>query len=534
MIRNLVTSSIGRGELQVDLYSSRQTGSAPLLPMKRLSPTACIALILVLNVRATGQTDFPKTTPTQPRTNVILVMADDLGWGDVGFQGNAVVRTPNLDAMSQNGLRFTRFYAGSSVCSPTRGSCLTGRSPYRYGVQTANRGHLRTSEICIAEVLRERGYRTGHFGKWHLGTLAKDYSGKGKGRKPQQNYCTPGMSGFDEWFSTEYAVATWDSYDEDNFHGKKARWDTRALYWHNGKNVTEPQMGCDSRVIMDRALPFLRTAVRDQKPFFAVIWFHAPHAPVVGGPKFRAMYKDQDVDTQHYYATVTALDVQVGRLRQALREMKVADNTMLWFCSDNGPEGVGPSRDKSQLPKRTRRKTPRGQRNKGSAGPYRGRKRSLYEGGIRVPGLLEWPKRIPKARTTDFPAVTSDYFPTILACLGIDTPDSKRPYDGVSLMPVIEGSSSSRPKPIAFRFGRQAALCDNRFKLVHNEKLIRHRYDNGSAPIAVFELYDLIADPCETKNIAAAHADRVKEMRSQLSSWRASCMRSREGTGAPR
>ncbi len=129
------------------------------------------------------------------------------------------------------------------------------------------------------------------------------------------NYCTPGMSGFDEWFSTEFAVATWDPYDPENSHVRRGQLDPRALYWRNGKVVPGPLTGCDSKLIVDQAIPFIRQATQAGKPFFTVVWFHAPHAPVVGGPEFRAMYADLSENQQHYNAVVTALDVQVGRLR---------------------------------------------------------------------------------------------------------------------------------------------------------------------------------------------------------------------------
>lgn len=445
--------------------------------------------------------------------NIILMMADDLGWGDTGYNGNSIIKTPHLDRMSREGLRFNRFYAASSVCSPTRGACLTGRNPYRYGVYTANRGHLRQQEICLAEVLKDRGYSTGHFGKWHLGTLTPDYSGKGPGRGPRKNYATPGMNGFDEWFSTEFAVSTWDPYDPANSHlAKNKPFDTRALYWHNGVNVTEPLMGCDSKLIVDWTLPFIERAAAAKQPFFAVVWFHAPHAPVVGDPSYRAMYAQYPEDKQHYYAVVTALDVQVGRLRQRLQDLGLVENTMLWFCSDNGPEG-NPG--------------PKG-RYWGSAGPYRGRKRSLYEGGVRVPGLLVWPARIKQARTVDVPCVTSDYFPTVLDVLGLTVP-TDRPYDGISLLPLISGQMNERPKPIGFQFGQQATLTDHRYKLVHNAGKGRPRSDNGTVPTAAYELYDLIADPRETKNIAADHRETLAAMKSKLKAWRNSCQASDQG-----
>ncbi len=444
--------------------------------------------------------------------NVILMMADDLGWGDTGYNGNKIIRTPNLDQMSREGLRFNRFYASSSVCSPTRGACLTGRHPYRYGVYTANKGHLKNQEICLAELLKNHGYVTGHFGKWHLGTLHPEYSGKGPRRRPQENYSPPSQNGFDEWFSTEFAVATWDPYARENSHLGKREWDPRALYWHNGRNITEPLLGDDSRIIMDRAIPFIESAIAQNKPFLAVIWFHAPHAPVVGGPEYRAMYDDRSEGEQHYYACITALDEQVGRLRAKLKELQVDENSMVWFCSDNGPEGNPQARGRSR----------------GSAGPFRGRKRSLYEGGIRVPGLLVWPAKIKEPRSVDVPCVTSDYFPTTLDVLGVQLHPG-RPYDGVSLLPLIEGKMAERPHPIGFQFGQQEAMSDNRFKLVHNTGRTRPRSDNGNSPYTDWELYDLVHDPSETTNVVAQHPEEFQHLRSQLAQWVASCKQSDEG-----
>ena len=433
------------------------------------------------------------------KPNIILCMADDLGWGDVGFNGNKIIKTPHLDAMAKASLQFNRFYAGAPVCSPTRGSCLTGRHPYRYGIFHANVGHIRKEEITLAEALKTQRYTTGHFGKWHLGTLTPDFSGKGAGRKPKQNYMTPAMSGFDEWFSTEYAVATWDPYDPANRHGKK--FDVRALYWHNGRNVTEPLKGDDSRIIMDRAVPFIRKAAKNDEPFLAVIWFHAPHAPVVGGPEHRRMYSQYSEDEQHYYACITALDEQMGRLRKELREIGIAENTMVWFCSDNGPEG----------------KTGRQGRYRGSAGPFRGRKRSLFEGGVRVPGLLEWPARIKAPRTTDIPAGTLDYFPTVLDALGFRFKGKPEPSDGTSLIGLIEGKMTKRPVPIAFESGGQVCLTDNRYKIYSKNK--------GKT----YMLFDLIEDPAETKDLAAEKPQILKAMRKTLEEWRASCKDSLAG-----
>jgi len=449
------------------------------------------------------------------RPNIILCMADDLGWGDVGFNGNEVVLTPELDRMAKAGMRLERFYAAAPVCSPTRGSALSGRHPTRYGIPTANQGHLKKEEITLAEVLKDHGYATGHFGKWHLGTLAPDYSGK-KNRQPEKNYMTPGMAGFDEWFSTEYSVSTWDPYDPKNAHNKIT--DPRVLFYHNGRNIVdgpaEGLVGDTAKMVMDKALPFIETASEKEQPFFTVIWFHAPHLPVVGGPEFLAMYPGLDENTQHYCAVITAVDRQMGRLRQTLRDLGVAENTMVWFASDNGPEGNPGVKGRSQ----------------GTAGPFRGRKRSLYEGGVRVPGILEWPARVDAGRESSVAAVTSDYFATVLDIIGYELPeDKRRPYDGVSLVPLIEGKMKKRPHPIGFQGHGLATFNDNRYKLVHNPSQKRQRSDNGETPVAEWELYDLLKDPGETTNIIAKHAKLAARMREQLEAWQASCEASNRG-----
>jgi arylsulfatase A-like enzyme len=442
----------------------------------------------------------PKS-PVPP--NVILCMADDMGWGDPGFNGNRIIKTPSLDEMASNGMRFDRFYSGAPVCSPTRGSCLTGRHPWRYGIWFANEGHLRKPELNLAEVLRMQGYMTGHFGKWHLGTLSSTQSGKGVGRNTQRNYMTPGMSGFDEWFATEYSVRTWNPV-QDN---------TVNPYYHNGELAKENLEGCDSRVLMDRAIPFIRKAAADKKPFFAVIWFHAPHEPVVAGPEYRQLYSDREEGEQHFFGAITALDSQMGRLRRELRELGLAENTMLWFTSDNGPEGD--TGDKGTQ--------------RGSAGPFRGRKRSLWEGGIHVPGLLEWPARIKPGSATTIPCSTLDYYPTTLEVLGLMPNGQPEPRDGVSLVPLFDGRMKERPVPIPFetmggtgsktsRGSPRMALVDNRYKLLTD-------MDDNDEPL----LFDLLTDPGEATNLAKKFPERVAKMKNTLVDFRESCKMSLAG-----
>ena len=423
------------------------------------------------------------------RPNIILCMTDDQGWGDTSYNGHPVLRTPNLDQMANEGIRFNRFYAGAPVCSPTRGSSLTGRHPHRYGVLHANKGHLRDQEITLAEVLKDQGYATGHFGKWHLGTMTTKRKDSNRGRLGvTEDYCPPWENSFDVCFSTEAKVPTYwldDAYEAFGTH-----------YWTGPeeKVPADQIQGDDSKLIMNRALPFIEQAAKSNTPFFTVIWFHAPHLPVISRPPYTDGYEQ----FPNYHGCITALDEQVGRLRKKLKQLSVEQNTMLWFCSDNGPEGG------KFAPGRTKR--------------LRGRKRSLYEGGVRVPGLLVWPDQIKQPRVVDMPCSTSDYFPTVLETLRYELPaEQRRPYDGVSLLPLIRGEMTERPAPIAFEFKLQLSLIDNRFKL----------YSSNSGD--TFELYDLIADQHEKIDLANKHPEVLAAMKQQLSQWRASCEKSEQG-----
>ena len=426
--------------------------------------------------RRPARADSPDSRP-----NVILVMSDDQGWGDTGYNGHPILQTPNLDKMASEGIRFERFYSGAPVCSPTRGSCLTGRHPFRLGIFGANAANgfygeskyvLPSQESTLAEVLKSHGYATGHFGKWHLGDL-----------QDSDKQCTPGQNGFDEWFSTVRKVATLDPVG----------------YVHNGRCIDEPLRGDDSEIIMDRAEPFIRNAVEGKKPFFTVIWFHTPHLPVLATPEDRERYAEHSERKQNYWGALTAMDRQIGRLRALLEELQAGENTMLWFCSDNGPTQA--------------------QNGPGSPGGLRGWKGTLFEGGVRVPGLLVWPNQIQEAKTINMPCSTGDYYPTILDCMGIQIENQPR-LDGISLRPALEGVMQERPAPIAFEHRDGATLIGNRYKLICAIE------ENSLTSPA---LYDLIEDPSEKEDIAGKHLKIVKDMTAHLTNWRTSCTQSREG-----
>ena len=306
-------------------------------------------------------------------------MTDDQGWGDTGYNGHPHLKTPHLDQMQTEGVTFTRFYSGAAMCSPTRGSCYTGRNPYRFGITFAMKGMLEPTEIPITSILKKQGYTTGHFGKWHLGTLSKKKGDQKRwgtfAKQPERYYCPPWVRDVDVSFVTESKVPTWDPLIDPGPIKKQNASDANPgkaygndYFTGPGTTVTENTKGDDSRVIMDRALPFIQNATGKKSPFFAAIWFHTPHSPVVGGPKYRKMYHDQPEHAQHYYACLTAMDEQIGRLRAKLKSLGITNNTMIFFCSDNGPARQGSPR------------------HIGTAKNLKGYKLSLNEGGIRVPG----------------------------------------------------------------------------------------------------------------------------------------------------
>ncbi|MDP6723174.1 MAG: sulfatase-like hydrolase/transferase [Pirellulaceae bacterium] len=425
--------------------------------------------------------------------NIIVVMADDQGWGDVRYNGHAVLHTPNLDAMAENGLRFDRFYANASMCSPTRAGTLTGRNNLRSGIGgpiAHGRGHMPADEITLAEALRPAGYVSGHFGKWHLGDIHNNEN--------QKHLLHPGHAGFDHWFSTQNVLPTFNPY--------QGKFDENHHYYRNGKYVpeTDAMKGDDSRIVMDGALEFIRSQAKARKPFFAFICFHAMHNPLVMVPQYQEHYPDvTDRKQLVYYTNVTAIDTAVGRLRTEMRRLKIADNTMLWFTSDNGPlhkQGTGI----------------------GSKGPYRGSKGMLYEGGIRVPGLLEWPHVIKQARTVKYMAVTTDIFPTSLDVVGLKLPD--RPYDGTSLRPVIEGKKLKRQGGVGFGAKGWRAWQTERFKLLRVK-----------GKESKWELYDLWDDPYEKNNLASDRPNLVASLAHEIDAWSQSCKSSQDGKdyGAP-
>ena len=324
--------------------------------MKKLAwPPIIVAL--VIGYLAINDSSLAQTAPP----NVVLVMADDQGWGDMGYNGHPVLKTPHFDAMSREPLRFDPFYAVAPVCSPTRGSLLTGRHPNRYGCFKWGNS-VRPQETTLAEALKAAGYATGHFGKWHLGTVLKD------------SPVSPGANGFDTWLSAP------NFYDND------------ATMSRNG--VAEKTEGESSMIAVDAAIEFMRAQVKNKKPFLSVVWFGSPHNPHIASEQERAPYADQQTPKKmdHFLGEVTGMDTAFGKLRKELRTLGIHENTIPWYCSDNGGLGTYGSTD------------------------GRGHKGQIYEGGIRVPAMIEWPARITKkTEPITMSCNTVDIYPTILA-----------------------------------------------------------------------------------------------------------------------
>ncbi len=426
------------------------------------------------------------------RPNVVLVMADDQGWGDTGYNGHPELKTPNLDDLAKSGLRFNRFYTGHFNCSPTRASVMTGRHPDRMGTFSPG-SPIRAQELTVAKVLQSAGYATGHFGKWHLnGKNGDKNTTEIPGRAIlADDPLSPGKMGFDEWVSA------------DNF------FDLDPVLGRNG--VPEKFHGDSSDVTTDEALKFIRKQAAAGKPFLSVVWFGSPHVPHLALPADKAAYSALSEKEQNYFGEITAVDRSVGRLRAALRELKVTDNTIFWYCSDNGGH-EGPK----------------------STGNLRGEKGTLWEGGLRVPGIVEWPARIAKPFSSETPCSTLDIYPTVLEATGAVAQNQIQPLDGLSLIPLFERKTESRAKPIPFwnHAGKQpghAAWLDWPYKLHTNPVAGRGKKGAKDSEALPTLLYDVSKDPKETTDLAEQQPERVAKMTAALEAWQASVEKSLSG-----
>ncbi len=416
-----------------------------------------------------------ETASDARRPNIVLVMADDMGYGQTSYYGHPVLETPNLDAMAAAGLRFDRFYAGAPNCSPTRATVMTGRTNDRVGV--FDHGFpLRLQESTIAHTLRDAGYATAHFGKWHLNGLV------GPGVPVlAADARNPGAFGFDNWLSVT------NFFDMDPVLGRQGE--------------LEQFEGDSSEVIVDEALEFVRARAGDEAPFFVVIWYGTPHSPFVAAGPDRTAFAHLEEASAHHYGELVAMDRSIGTLRAGLRELGVADNTLVWFNSDNGGlRGITP----------------------GTVGGLRGFKGSVFEGGLRVPAVIEWPAGITAPRVTEYPSGTFDIFATVADLAGLDDAALLEPQDGVSLAPLFAGEIGPRQKPMGFSHLGKVALIDNDWKILTTD------VEEGE-----YEVYDLASDPAETNDLSASAPEQAARLRAALDAFVASVADSRAGRDYP-
>ena len=492
-------------------------------------------LLVFCLITCTCTPDTPPEAEAPP--NIILLMGDDHSWEETGYNGHPFLLTPVLDEMAASGLVLDQFHAATPFCSPTRGSIITGRHPNRYGTFTPG-WSIRPEEISIAQLLAQAGYTTAHFGKWHLGPV--------KSNSPT----SPGAMGFQSWVS------------HDNFFEMDP-----VLSVNGGPPVKMPGEG--SEVVVDETIRFIEQATSKSQPFFAVVWFGSPHEPYSGLDRDLALYDNlpdsinevtvrlTSMETgkqverplgevlQERFAEITAMDRAIGKLRDSLTSYGIRDNTIFWYCGDNGipPSGVYNN-------------------------PFRGRKGMVYQGGLRVPAIIEWPQGIPKARVTDVNTVTSDIFTTLCEVTGQTPPN--RPLDGISLLPLIQGDMVTRPEPIYFwnyeiqhelEYDREpyietplqegttplvkmmGGLYTRNFRNFHHPDIQESDFDgpravldnqyklvvDGDAQAPGTELFDVSIDPQEQNNLAEVYPEVVEKMENQLMQWQQSVLHSLTG-----
>ncbi len=418
------------------------------------------------------------------RPNFIFILADDLGWGDLGCYGHRQLKTPCLDRLAQQGTLFGQFYVNSAVCSPSRTAFMTGHFPARHRIH----GHLAAPQQneargmpnwldpgapTVTGLLQDAGYATAHFGKWHLGS--------------GQDAPAPGDYGIDDHRTLNANGPTWEERDE----------------YYRARSTG---------LFVDETIRFIEE--HPDQPFYVNLWTLVPHATLHPteeqmepykrlGPGGKLPYKGA---MQIYYASVTDLDAQIGRLLDKLDEMGLADDTVIVFSSDNGPEDFH-IRNASHSAM-------------GSSGPFRGRKRSLYEGGVRMPFIVRWPGHVPAGRIDDKSVLTAvDFLPTVCALTGADLPEGAG-LDGEDVSDILQGETRDRSRPIMWEWrfrihghvvhrSPMLAIRDGQWKLLMNPDRSR------------VELYDIPGDPREMNNVADEHPKIVNRLSKLVLDWQA-------------
>jgi len=436
-------------------------------------------LALLLSVWLVGDTH------AATRPNFLMILLDDSGWTDLGCYGSDI-DTPNIDRFARQGMRFTDCHSAAPNCSPSRTGLLTGRTPSRVGMYSyipANHPmHLPASEITVARLLRDAGYRTGHFGKWHVSKLLSD--------QPQ-----PADHGFEYSLGTDNNASP-SHHNPDNFV-------------RNGRKVGRLE-GYSCQLVVDETIHWLDTidAGESEAPFFACVWFHEPHTPIASPPELVKKYRQRNPElnnrTATYYANIENVDLAVGRLLRRIDELKLAEDTMIFLTSDNGPL------------------------NDWSKQGLRGRKSHVWEGGHRVPGIFRWPGRIKAGSVNETPICGVDYLPTVCDIAGVALP-ADRKLDGASIWPALQGRPLERKAPLYWFFYRllpAVAMRDGDWVLIANttdaDRPKTHSLAAADMPhiknatLKDFELYHLKSDQMQQTDLATAEPTVLERLKRRL------------------
>lgn len=458
-----------------------------MLPKSSIQILSFFGMILVSLIGIA----LPSTAGESSKPNVLLIMVDDLGWMDLHCQGNSRLATPNVDRLAKQGMRFTDAYSAAPVCSPTRAAVLTGLSPARLRITNhipdqerftpkdaklapaEMFDHLPLEHVTISERLKDAGYTSGFFGKWHLAGSARPQK---QGQGDLRFY--PERQGFDINKGGCAMGGPFSFFDPYNLHNLPSR--------KKGEYMPDR--------LADEVIEFMKA--NREKPFFACLWNYTVHWPMEAPEQLIEKYKqrtDLGALDPRYAAMIEAMDRSIGRILESLDELKLADNTFVIFTSDNGAYGGVADNQ-----------------------PLRAAKGYLYEGGIRVPLIVRWPGRVKPGTECAVPVISMDFYPTILEIAGLDRGE-QRVLDGETLLPLLEQTGALSRSAIYFHYPNYAFHQSNRLGSAIRQgdyKLIEN-LDDGSV-----ELYNLKNDIGEAKDLSAELPDRAAELRRDLQQWR--------------
>lgn len=456
-------------------------------------------LIGCIVTSATGKQFSTEPIDTK-KPNIIFIFIDDMGYGDLSAYGNCKIETPNIDRIGNEGIKFTNFYVGSPICSPSRVTVTTGQYPSRHKITSFIAGSKRNEKRgmvnyldpkapSIARTMKEAGYATAHFGKWHMG------GGRDVGDAP-----LPRAYGFDEALVSFEGLGDRLLIKDENLSKQSAKLGQGEITWVDKHEITP--------ILVDRTVNFIKK--QDSQPFYIHLWPGDVHDPFKAKDEHREMfsYYANNHYEQEFLAVLYQLDQEIGRLLDELDAMGFAENTLVVLTSDNGPTDWKYYYDENYAPP-------------GSADPFRGRKWSLYEGGIREPFLARWPGKIPAGVVNDSTIMhAADLFPTFCNLMDVKQPNVV--FDGEDMSKALQGGVQERSGPIFWEYGSEfdikpgnprfisprLAMRDGQWKLLIN--------DDGSQ----MELYNLINDHAETTNVADKHQDIANSMADQLLAWK--------------